>query len=283
MTSRYGDSSVIEDFVLDAHGESLEIRIILDWREKSRLLKLRLPTLVQDPAATYEVPYGALERPADGEEEPGQRWIDVSGRIGEEMFGLAVLNDGKYGFDIRGGELGVTAVRSPIYAHHEPTSPKSGVRYQFQDQGLQRFRLALAPHRGAWSEAGLARRAAQFNQRPTVLLESAHPGPLPLVASYASIEPDHVVIGALKLAEDGDELVVRIVETAGRGARAIAKLPDRDQPLEVDIGPFEIRTFRVRSADTGGAAVETDLLERPLEAIDSNLEIAPDGTAATTA
>jgi alpha-mannosidase len=283
VTSRYGDSSIIEDFVLDAHGESLEIRIILDWREKSRLLKLRFPTLVQDPTATYEVPYGALERPADGEEEPGQRWIDVSGRIGEETFGLAVLNDGKYGFDIRAGELGVTAVRSPIYAHHEPTSPKPGVRYQFQDQGPQRFRLALVPHRGAWSEAGLSRRAAQFNQGSTVLLESAHPGPLPLVASYASIEPDHVVIGALKLAEDGDDLVVRIVEIAGRGARAIATLPARDRPLEVDIGPFEIRTFRVPPAGTGGAAVETDLLERPLEPLDSSLETAPHGTATTTA
>jgi alpha-mannosidase len=77
--------------------------------------------------------------------------------------------------------------------------------------------------------------------------------------------------------------VVRIVETAGRGARAIATLPARDRPLEVDIGPFEIRTFRVPPAGTGGAAVETDLLERPLEPLDSSLETAPHGTAATTA
>jgi alpha-mannosidase len=238
--------------------------VLLDWREHARMLKLRFATAVDDPEATYEIPYGAIQRPANGEEEPGQRWIDVSGQMGGEgMFGLAVLNDAKYGFDIHDAELGVTAVRSPIYAHHEPTIPKSGVRYQHQDIGSQRFTLRLVPHRGRWSDAGLTRRAIELNQRPTVLIESFHEGPLPLAASYAAVTPDNVAIGAIKVAEDGDGLVVRVVETAGVAADAQVELPSLGCVLDVPLGPFQIRSYRV-PRERGSDAVEVDLLERPI-------------------
>ena len=180
VNSRYRDSVLTEDFIVSAHRDCIEQRLILDWREKAQLLKIRMPTTLSDVTAAYEIPYGVIERPADGAEEPGQRWIDASGTIEgvDGRLGLAVLNDGKYGFDILDGELGVTAVRSPIYAHHEPTVPTEGVRYQFQDQGLQRFTLWLVPHRGDWRDGGLTRRALELNQRPTVLVESFHAGPL---------------------------------------------------------------------------------------------------------
>jgi alpha-mannosidase len=178
-------------------------------------------------------------------------------------FGVALLNDGKYGFDIHDGELGVTAVRSPIYAHHDPAVPRQGVRYAFQDQGVQRFRLRIVPHRGGWADAGLTRRATELNQRPTALIESRHAGPLPPSLSFLSVEPDHVVIGAVKVAEDADDLVIRVVETAGRGATATIRLPTLDQTLAFDIGPFQIRTFRI-PADPAIAPIETDLIEGPL-------------------
>src|SRR4051812_14578828 len=274
VESEFEASHLTEDFVLGASSDSIEVRVILDWREKARLLKLRFATGLSDVTAAYEIPYGAVERPADGDEEPGQRWIDVSGRpaagagpaAGGECFGLAVLNDGKYGFDIHEDELGVTAVRSPIFAHHEPGVPKPGVRYQHQDQGVQRFRLALVPHRGDWADAGLARRAAELNQRPTVLLESRHPGRLPTRASYARIEPEHVVVGAVKQAEDGDDLIVRVVETAGRAATARLALPAWDREVSFAIGPFEIRSFRVRPG-SAEAPIEVDVIERALDPV----------------
>ena len=268
VDSRFDGSRLTEDFILGAGGRSIDVRVFLDWREKAKLLKLRYPTGLSDVIAAYEIPYGAIERPADGEEEPGQRWIDLSGRAaaddGGERFGLAVLNDAKYGFDIHADELGVTAVRSPIFAHHEPSVPKPGVRYRYQDQGPQRFTLGLMPHRGDWSEAGLTRRAAELNQRPTVLVESRHPGRLPRCASYASIEPEHVVLGAMKHAEDGDDLIVRLVETAGRAATARLSLPAWERQLATDMEPFEIRTFRLPRA-AAEPAIEVDLIELPLD------------------
>jgi alpha-mannosidase len=267
VASRFGHSELVEDFVISPDDPAIEIRVDLDWREHARLLKLRFATALARPQAAYEIPYGAIERPANGEEEPGQRWVDVSGVLpsSSDIFGLAVINDAKYGFDVLGAEIGVTAVRSPIFAHHDPAIPEAGVRYTFQDQGLQRFALGLLPHRGRWSDAGLTRRALQLNQRATALIESGHEGPLPASASYGSVMPDNVVLGALKLAEDADDLVVRAVETAGRGSVARIDLPAWSRSIEFEIAPFEIRNFRV-PRDAGRQVTETDLLERPLGA-----------------
>ena len=263
VESRYGDSELVEDFVVSAGSPTIEVRVILDWREHAKLLKLRFPTGLTDTVAAYEVPYGVVERPPNGEEEPGQRWVDASGALGDSgRFGLAVLNDAKYGFDVIDGEIGVTAVRSPIYAHHEPAVPRPDIRYAYQDQGIQRFTLGLLPHRGGWADARATREALLINQRATVLFEAFHEGPLPQIGSYLAVEPDTVIAGALKLAEDGDDLVVRVVETAGQVAPARILLPAWDREVAFDMRSFEIRTFRI-PRDPSGDVVETDLLERP--------------------
>jgi alpha-mannosidase len=265
VQSRYGVSELVEDFIVCAGSPMVEVRVILDWREHARVLKLRFPTGLRDVVAAYDVPYGVVERPPNGDEEPGQRWVDASGALqGAGSFGLSVLNDAKYAFDVIDGDIGVTAVRSPIYAHHEPAIPRPDTRYAFQDQGLQRFTLGLLPHRGGWADAGATREALVLNQRPTVLLESFHDGPLEQTGSFLSVEPETVIVGAVKLAEDGDDLVVRVVETAGREAPARIRMPASSREFTFDIRPFEIRTFRI-PRDPGVDAVETDLLERPTE------------------
>jgi alpha-mannosidase len=95
-----------------------------------------------------------------------------------------------------------------------------------------------------------------------VLLESSHDGPLPQRNSFASVEPDNLVLGALKLADDGEDLIVRAVETAGRAVAARIDLPGWGREIRFDAGPFDIRTFRV-PRDEALPVVETDLLERP--------------------
>ena len=114
-----------------------------------RLLKLRVGTALSDVVATYEIPYGEIGRAPNGHEEPGQQWLDVSGTLPNgRRGGLSVLNDAKYGFDVLAGTVGITAVRSPIYAWHDPGG--AGGRTpskRYQDQGHQRFRYALLPTR----------------------------------------------------------------------------------------------------------------------------------------
>ena len=250
VESTYGSSALREDYVLSADAASVEVRVALDWHEQLKLLKLRYPTSVETDRATFETPYGHLERPAGGDEEPGQSWVDVSGG----GRGLCVSNDAKYGYDVRGGDIGISAVRSPVWAWHDPRELEEGGDFEYMDQGRQDFRVRLVPHGGDWREADVVRRAAELNQPPFALIETFHDGPLPQRRSFADDGGGAVVLTVVKGGEDGGH-AVRAYETAGRAAHA--ELDVLGTAIEADFGPHEIKTFVLRD----GTAVETDLLE----------------------
>jgi alpha-mannosidase len=265
VVSRYGASTLTEDLVLGGQGH-LEMRATLDWHERLALLKLRVATALRGVTATFEIPYGHLERPAGGGEEPMGAWVDLGGTLPDgRRAGLAVLNDGKHAVDVLDGRVGLTVARSPVYAWHEPRRLDPAEDYAYLDQGVQRFTYRLLPHAGDWRAAGVARAAAELNQPPVVLLESGHPGPLEQRASFAWAEPPSVMLTVLKHAEDeGGDLVVRAQETAGRPVRhATIGLELLGRRIETAFGAHQIRTFRI-PADPDRPAVGTDLLERPL-------------------
>jgi alpha-mannosidase len=257
VESRFGSSTLREDYVLGADLPYVDVRVALDWREQLKLLKLRYPTSVEADAATYETPYGHLDRPASGDEEPGQSWVDVSG----EGRGLTVINDAKYGYDVRGGDIGISAVRSPVWAWHDPRELDQDGDFEYMDQGRQTFLVRLVPHAGDWRAAGVPRLAAQLNQPPFALIETFHEGPLPQRSSFADDGGGDVVATVLKRGEDGDgALVVRAYETSGRARRARIGLPLVDRTIDADFGAHEIKTFRVpRDADE--PVQEVNLLE----------------------
>jgi len=250
VVSSYGSSTLREDYVLGADARHVDVRVTLDWHERLELLKLRYPTTVAADRAAFEVPYGSVVRPATGDEEPGQRWVDVS----DETGGLAVLNDAKHGFDVRRGDIGVSAVRSPVWAWHEPRELEPGGDFEYMDQGRQQFTIRLVPHAGDPVAAGVVRLAAELNMPPFALLESRHPGDLPPRAAHADDVGGAVVLTVLKEAEDGEGLVVRAYETAGESATARFDVLGRT--VEAEFGPHEIKTFHL-----GEGIREVSLLE----------------------
>ena len=94
-------------------------------------------------------------------------------------------NDAKYGYDVRGGDIGISAVRSPVWAWHDPRELEEGGDFEYMDQGRQTFLVRLIPHAGDWRAADVVRLAAELNQPPFALIETFHDGPLPQRASYA--------------------------------------------------------------------------------------------------
>ncbi|MDP9353338.1 MAG: glycosyl hydrolase-related protein, partial [Chloroflexota bacterium] len=262
VCAEYGQSRLTQDFVMYAGLPGVEVRVTVDWRERFKLLKLRFPVALFSTTTTYEAPYGHVERESVGDEEPMQSWVDISG-IGantQEMYGLSLLNDGKYSLSARHNELLLTALRSPIYAHHVPFVPDPNGDYTFTDQGVQRFTYTMLPHRGTWRDAVTVRRALELNQPPVALVETYHPGPLPPSASYLSVTPANVVVGALKKAEDNDDIILRVVETHGVRTQAHVRLGAWDRELDTELGPSEVKTFRV-PADPSMPVTETNLLE----------------------
>ena len=266
VRSAYQSSSLVQDFTMYPNLEKIDVHVTVDWREQFKALKLRFPLNLNHMSAVYEVPYGHIERFANGEEDPGQRWLDVSGtsRDSGEGYGLSLLNDGKYSFDVHIREIGLTVLRSPIYAHHIPAEPEPGGQYQFVDQGIQRFTYTLLPHVGGWTTAGTVRRAAELNQRPTALISTYHPhGTLPQCASFVQVDRDNVNVTALKQAEGSDDMILRCYETCRMATIATITLPQWNRTISVRLGPCEIKTFRIpRDADS--AVVETNLLETDL-------------------
>lgn len=265
VKSSFGDSTLIQDVSLYRGSDLVEVRASVDWREPNKALKLRFPVNVHFMRATYDVPYGFVERFANGEEEPGGAWVDVSGTARDtgDLYGLSVINDAKYSFDVNVRDIGMTVLRNPVYAHHDPAVLHPEAVYDHTDHGLQRFRYALLPHRGGWAEAGTVRRAAEFNERAFAINATFHDGPLPSTASFASVEPASVVLTVLKRAEDGAATVVRARETSGNRAQASITLSAWNRRIEARFGPLEVKTFLVPD-DPERPVVETDLLEFPL-------------------
>ena len=260
VRTSYGASSLQTDWMLYAGARTLEARVALDWHEHAKILKYSFPVDVQAPRPTYEIAYGYKEREAKGEEDPGQRWIDLAGSRGGKTYGLAVINDAKYGYSVRDNDLRISIVRSPVYAQHYPYKLKPGGEYVWQDQGEQTFRMLLVPHSGTWQDTGVVRLAEEFTAPVPVIFQGIHPGSRPISASFLSVDVPNVVVSVVKRAEDGDDLIVRCYETAGRPVKASLNLGLVNRRWTGDFRPLEIKTLRVPLA--GGEIREVNLLEQ---------------------
>ena len=262
VTSEYNRSEIVQDFAMFADRDEIEVSVTVDWHEHQKMLKLRFPVNLYQIRADYEIPYGHIERMTNGEEEPGQGWIDLSGISFEtdERYGLSILNDAKYSYDVDISDIGLTVLRSPIYAHHTPEVPDPDKRYTYIDQGVQTFHYTLLPHEGSWDEAGTARKAAELNQRPVALVTTLHTGPLPHTASFMSVDQDNIIVSVLKKAEDSEDIILRAYETAGITTGVTIAMPQFNRSIEADFGPCEIKTFRI-PADASMPILETNLLE----------------------
>ena len=205
----------------------IDFETVLDWQEPSGPetgipnLKVAFNARLPETEAWYESPSGAARRPADGQEVPALRWADVGG----SEYGLALLNDRRHGHDALGGRLRLTLVRSAF--DPDPAS----------DFGTHRLRYSLVPHPGDWREAGIPRQAAEFNQPLLPHLPSARPGSTsrqrqswrPRLAGSPNVQ-----LAALKPAQNGRGVVLRLQETFGRPGEAVTELNQRgrDEPRQ---------------------------------------------------
>ena len=254
--SHYNDSTLIQDFTLYRDKPDIDVRVRLDWRETFRILKLSFPLKAENTRAVYEIPYGFIEKPANGEEEPGQAWAAVCGEQDGEEASLAVLTDSCYSYCVDGSALKFIAVRSAGWADHFGLKDQDTLA---MDLGWHEFAYSIVPG-AALDPAELTRRAAALNQPPIVVRETFHRGELPRAASQASVGCDHVLLNVIKPAEDGEGLIVRLSETANIPAHAQIDLPFANASFEADFKPLEIKTFRV---DRSGAH-PLNLLEEEL-------------------
>lgn len=235
--SRCGGTTLTQTFFLERGSRRVDVQVRLDFAEHYKLVKLCFAAAAAgQPTAVYSMPFGFLEKPADGREEPAQTWAAVRGTDG---LGLAVLNDCKYSWCARGAELRVIAARGCAYLDHFGQSMRDG-EMRFEDQGEQEFRLALLPYEG--DPAPIAREAALLNLPCRLVSETHHTGSLPPVYAGIRVSDDRVLVESIKYAEDDGGLVLRAVECAGRPVHVRIELPAAGA-WEGDFAPEEFKTL----------------------------------------
>ncbi len=241
VRSAYGDSSLTQVYSLYAGEAQLHVDTTVNWQEKRRALKLEFPVNVLDGQAAVEIPFGHLNKKMDGKEEPMQQWADISGT----GIGLSVINDSKYSVDFHDNTIAITALRSPVYAHHDPYVLRDDEDYSYIDQGIQHFSYALIPHGGDWRTAGTIKAAALLNQPLTTTFETFHGGSLPQRSGFFAVDCDNVIMTALKKSYRGDDIILRMYESAG--VETDAAIGVLTYTFKAHFKPYEIKTFRIRA------------------------------------
>jgi alpha-mannosidase len=244
----------------------VDVTVDLDFNERHRILKLAVPTAVTEPDATFEIPYAFMTRDTDGAEMPGQKWIDVTGTAdGANTAGVALINDDKYGFDVRDSEMRMSILRTCIYAFHDPREVQPKERYHYVDLGESSFNYALVPHAGDWRTVRTPRAGEEFNTKMTAFVEPYHNGSLSKDGSaLLEVEPENVVGTVLKKSQDDSRIIVRVYESFGQDGKATIRLPKHGIEATVPIGHHELKTLAFDPANPTAAPVEVDLLEKDM-------------------
>lgn len=223
------------------------------WESGVPNLKIAFTAALPQANAWFETPFAAVQRPGDGREVPALRWADVGG----SEYGMALLNDSKYGYDVLGSRLRMTLVRSAF----EPD--------QIADLGQHEIRYSLVPHPGDWRTAGVAPLAAGFNQPLIAVQVNQEQAAKPANAAW---RPEvkgspSVLLAGQKDARNGSGRILRLYENAGcSGEVEIWGLPagvvawetnlveDKLQALAVSGGclrlafhPWQVRTVLVEA------------------------------------
>ena len=249
----FAPSSMTQRVYLAADSAQIEFDCNVNWRHRKAFLKVEFPVLVKAPEATFEIQFGHLARPTHFSnlhdlarfEVCGLRWID----LGEPDYGAALFTDSKYGYAVHESVMRISLLRGT--EHPDPEA----------DLGEHHFRFAFYPHQGSLDEAGVVRRAYEFNT-PWVLASGTVEK-----TSWLSVDSPHLIIDTIKKAEDSDALAVRLYEC--HGARGHARLksalpfkkatltnlleePIQPVPLEngeipISFRPFEILTYLLES------------------------------------
>jgi alpha-mannosidase len=256
----FQNSTFVQDITVCAGVPRVDVKMQANWHEKHILLKVAFPLSAHSTKATFEIPYGSIERPTtrntlaeQGEfEVPALQWADLS----DAQHGFSLLNDSKYGYDAKGNVLRLSLLRSP-----EWPDPHA-------DEGHHAFIYSLYPHGGTWRDAQTVRRGYELNYQLFSKQTERHEGTLAAEHSFLEVQPENVVLTAVKKAEDDDTLILRFYEWAGKetdvklhlpeGAqtasetdlmeRATGTLSIHDGTVTVHTDPYEIKTVKVQFA-----------------------------------
>lgn len=242
VVSKYNKSTLTQYFSLTEGSDKLSVRAMVDWHEKHKMLKLKWPMAVEKPDAYYEIPFGVIKRPANGEEEPGLMWTAVKGNNG----GFAILNDKTYSSSVKDSTIYHTIVRSPIYGDHGGPRTDECI---YTDQGEHEFSYVLMPCGDDF--APVIKEAKLLNKPVTTIMDTWHDGKFN-ADTFKGIEisQDNIMLSAIKRSEDGFGTVIRLYETDGKNTEVTVSGAVMPATLKVNFTPYSVKTFYIKDNET---------------------------------
>ena len=251
LTWKYMSTTIVQDLILYANNKRIDFKTWVDWRERKQLLKVAFPVNVRATYATYDIQYGNVRRATNWNtsweqarfETVAHKWVDLS----ERGYGVSLMNDCKYGHDIKDNVMRLTLLKAATHPDVE------------QDQGEHEFTYSLLPHIGDWVDVDTEKASWAINQ-PLQAIEKDLG-----TRQFMTVDSDQVIVDAIKRSEDGEYLVVRIHEyTGGKDnvtvslnfdvkAWAEADLRERSieefnsTPIELKVKPYEIKTILIKA------------------------------------
>lgn len=253
MEWKYMNSLIVQDMILYSKDRRIDFKTYVDYHENHQLLKAAFPVDIRSTYGTYDVQYGNVRRPNHWNtswdqarfESVAHRWADLS----EHNYGVSLLNDCKYGHDIKDNVMRISLLKAATHPDHK------------QDQGEHEFTYAILPHGGDFVEGRTVQEAFDLNESMRAL-----PGRTELgYDSFVAFDSDEVELDAVKKSEDGDSIVIRFHEFAGARHHVTVKpgfpyqswteADLRERPLEdgfrkekikMAVKPYEIKTILIK-------------------------------------
>lgn len=228
---KYMSTTIIQDMIVYANSNRIDFKTNVDWREKKQLLKVAFVVDIRSTMATYDVQFGNVKRPTHWNtswdrarfESVAQQWVDLS----ERNYGVSLLNNCKYGHDIKDNVMRLTLLKSAT--HPDPV----------QDQGEQNFTYSLLPHSGDFIDGNTVKHAYELNQPLRAIkgmLKSE------VKKQLFKFNDANILVDAIKKAEDEDMIIIRFHDYSGSR-----------QNVSID-SDYEITGW-----------METNLMEKPIE------------------
>ncbi|MEL6441636.1 MAG: alpha-mannosidase [Cyanobacteria bacterium J06621_8] len=215
VVRKLNSSSFRQDYILNEHSPLLKIFNRVDWQETHVLVKVSFPLNLKSDRVTYEIPCGTIERntqPQTAAEEAkwevaALNWADLTDK--QLNYGVSLLNDCKYGYDVKPDELRLSLLRAPLWP-----DPQS-------DRGIHEFTYAIYPHQGSWQEAFTVRHGYELNTPVSAVIidpkNQKHNNYLAPKSELINLSADSLILMALKLS-DQQQVVLRCYESQGQAA-----------------------------------------------------------------
>jgi len=248
-----GQSQIKQRISLPRNSKRLDFDTTVDWKEEHHMLRVAFPTTIHTSECTCDIQYSHVKRPNHRNsswdmakfEVAAHKYVDLS----DNGYGVALLNDCKYGHKILENVIDLNLLRSPTYP--DPTA----------DIREHQFTYSLLPHEGTLVESNVLAEANMLNHPPVCAVGRSNAA----FCVPCTVSGKGVSLEVLKKAEKEEHLVIRLVETDGRQSTAVLELADRSaqliptnfiewedgaavdctEPVTITLKPFEILTFKI--------------------------------------